>query len=122
MKNLEDLKKIRQEAKKGLCLNGCIDGYRIVVGMATCGIAAGAKPVMDALNAEVKKRNLKKVSIKQVGCIGECALEPIVEVYDTKGMRTTYCKVTPKLAEKIIEEHIINGLIIDELLIANHRK
>lgn len=122
MKSLEDLKRIREEAAKKMSVRDRKDGYRVVVGMATCGITAGARPVLNALVEEVASRNLANVTVTQVGCIGECALEPIVEVYDPQGNRTTYCKVKASDAKRIIEEHVINGKVIDELLIANHKK
>lgn len=122
MKSLEDLKKIREEAAKKMSMRNQKDGYRVVVGMATCGITAGARPVLNALVEEVAKRNLENVTVTQVGCIGECALEPIVEVFDTEGNRTTYCKVKASDAEKIISQHVINGQPVQELLISKFRK
>lgn len=122
MKSLEDLKKIRDEAAKKMALRNQKDGYRVVVGMATCGITAGARPVLNALVEEVSKRELDNVTVTQVGCIGECALEPIVEIYDTKGIRTTYCKVKPDDAKRIIEEHILKGLVVEDLLMVKYKK
>lgn len=122
MKSLNDLIKIRDEQAKILNMRNEKTGYRIVVGMATCGITAGARPILTALIDEVAKRDLQDVTVSQVGCIGECALEPIVEVYDKSGHRTTYCKVKTKDVEKIIEQHIINGLEVSELLISKYKK
>lgn len=122
MKSLEDLRKIREEAAKKMSMRNQKDGYRVVVGMATCGITAGARPVLNALVEEVAKRNLENVTVTQVGCIGECALEPIVEVFDKEGNRTTYCKVKASDAEKIILQHVINGQPVQELLISKFRK
>lgn len=122
MKSLEELKKIRDAASKKINMRNEVDGYRIVVGMATCGIAAGARPVLSALVEEVAARDLRNVSVTQVGCIGKCSLEPIVEVFDNKGNRYTYCKVTPEDTKKIIEQHIINGTPIENMLIANFEK
>jgi NADP-reducing hydrogenase subunit HndB len=121
MKTLEDLKKIRDEANKKMTLRNLKDGFRIVVGMATCGISAGARPVLNALAGEVSRLDLDNVMVTQVGCIGECALEPIVEVFDQEGFRTTYCKVTVADAKKIIENHIINHKIVEELLISKFK-
>lgn len=122
MKSLEDLKKIRDEAARKLQMRDAKDGFRIVVGMATCGIAAGAREVLMSLVETVGLYELDNVSVVQVGCIGECALEPIVEIFDNKGNRTTYCKVHPVDADEIIREHIIKNKIIDRLLIQNYRK
>ena len=123
MKSLDELKKIREAAAKKMNLRnektGC---FRVVVGMATCGIAAGARPVLNGLVEEVEKRNLTNVIVTQVGCMGECALEPIVEVYDPQGNRSTYCKVKPENVSKIIEQHILNGKVVQELLIENFKK
>ncbi len=120
MISLDELKKLRDEAAKNINLRNQKDGYRIVVGMATCGITAGARPILNGLVEEVNKRNLTNVTVTQVGCIGKCSLEPIVEVYDKVGHRITYCKVKPEDINKIIEEHIINNRIVNELLISNY--
>ena len=81
MKSLEELKKLREQAQANLELRKQKDGYRVIVGMATCGIAAGARPVLAKFVEEVASRKLDSVTVTQVGCIGECALEPIVENY-----------------------------------------
>jgi NADP-reducing hydrogenase subunit HndB len=117
MKTLEDLKKMREEMSKKLSLRENKNGMRVVVGMATCGITAGARPVLSTILEEVAIRNLTDITVSQVGCIGECALEPIVEVYDTFGNRTTYAKVTPAVAKIIIESHIMNHKIVENYLI-----
>ncbi|MFA6661567.1 MAG: (2Fe-2S) ferredoxin domain-containing protein [Bacilli bacterium] len=123
MKSLEELAKIREKAAKEMNIRNETHGYRIVVGMATCGITAGARPVLNTLVEEVQKRNLTDVKVTQVGCMGECALEPIVEVYSPDGARTTYCLVHPEEAKRIIEEHIIGGKIIEEFTMEYyHRK
>ncbi len=122
MKSLEELKQIREAAAKKMSLRDVKNGYRIVVGMATCGITAGARPVLNGLVSEVEKRDLTNVTITQVGCMGECALEPIVEVYDPDGTRYTYCKVHEEHVSKIIEQHIIGGQPIKEMLIENFKK
>ena len=122
MKSLEELKRIREEAAKKMNMRNQVDGYRVVVGMATCGIAAGARPVLNALVEEVAKRDLRNVTVTQVGCIGKCSLEPIVEVFDANGGRYTYCKVTANDASKIIEQHIINGTPVESMLISNYEK
>jgi len=121
MKSLEDLKRIREEAAKKISIRDKKDGFRIVVGMATCGIAAGARLVLNALVDEVANHNLDNVTITQVGCMGECALEPIVEVYDPSGTRSTYCHVKAADAKKIVEQHVIGGNQVKELLRENFR-
>ena len=121
MKSLEDLKRIREEAAKKISIRDKKNGYRVVVGMATCGITAGARPVLNTLVEEVANRNLDNVTVTQVGCMGECALEPIVEVYSPDGERSSYCHVHVEEAKKIIEQHIIGGKPVKELLRENFR-
>ncbi|MTI67544.1 MAG: (2Fe-2S) ferredoxin domain-containing protein [Firmicutes bacterium] len=117
MKSLEELKKIREEAKKRVVLRENREGIRVVVGMATCGISAGARPVLMALLEETKKRNLKDVTVNQTGCIGVCRLEPIVEVYKPGEEKVTYVDMNEEKARKVIAEHIVNGNIIYEYTI-----
>ncbi|MTI70427.1 MAG: (2Fe-2S) ferredoxin domain-containing protein [Firmicutes bacterium] len=112
MKSLEELKKIRQEAKKRVVLRENREGIRIVVGMATCGISAGARPVLMTLLEETKKRNLEDVTVNQTGCIGICRLEPIVEVYKPGEEKVTYVDMNEEKARNVIAEHIVNGNVI----------
>ena len=82
MKSLAELQAIRDKMRQQIDLRDSGDDrIRVVVGMATCGIAAGARPVLNAFLEEVAKRELKNVTVSQTGCIGVCRLEPIVEVY-----------------------------------------
>ena len=90
---------------------------RIVVGMATCGIAAGARPVMNTFVEEVNKRHLGDVSVGMTGCMGMCALEPMVDVYDADGTKTTYIHMTPEKAKRVVAEHIVNGQPVEEFTI-----
>lgn len=116
MKSLEELSKIREKAKKKIDIQEP-NGFRIMVGLATCGIAAGATPVFEALKDEVKKKNLTNVEVVQTGCIGVCTLEPLIEVYQKGKEKVTYVAIDPEKAKKIIEEHIINGNIVSEYVI-----
>ena len=122
MKSLEELAKIREEALKKVNLRKERKGTRIVVGMATCGISAGARPVLTALLEEAEKRNLNNVEVTQTGCIGVCRLEPIVEVYKEGEDKVTYVEVTPEKAIKIIAEHIVNGRVVNEYTIGAYEK
>jgi NADP-reducing hydrogenase subunit HndB len=88
-----------------------------VVGMATCGIAAGARPVMNAFVEELGKRNISDVSVTMTGCIGVCRLEPMVDVFDADGSKVTYVKLTPEKASRIVTEHIVNGRVCLDLTI-----
>jgi len=117
MKTLAELTQLRDEALKRVDLRTDRKGTRIVVGMATCGIAAGARPVLAALMDEVQKRGLKEVEITQTGCIGVCRLEPLVEVYKEGSEKVTYVELTEEKARRIIAEHIVNGNIVTEFTI-----
>ena len=90
---------------------------RIVVGMATCGIAAGARPVMLEFIEELKKRGLENVTVAQTGCIGMCRLEPMVEVYVKDQEKVTYIHMTPEKVARVVGEHIVNGKPVDEFTI-----
>ena len=116
MKSLEDLKKMREEALKRVEMRDSEKDYRVVVGMATCGIAAGARPVLNKLVEETADKGYN-CTITQTGCIGMCVYEPIVEVYGKDGDHTTYVLVDPDKATRILEEHIGNGQVVEELTV-----
>lgn len=110
MKSLEELLAIRDKAKAAMTdRESTGDGIRVVVGMATCGIAAGARPVLNAFVDEVAKRNLKNVTVAQTGCIGMCQYEPIVEVFEPGKDKVTYVQVSPEKVAEIVASHIVNG-------------
>ncbi len=118
MKSIEELKAIREQMQRKLSLrNEDENNIRVVVGMATCGIAAGARPVLEAIMEETERRKLNNVTVEQTGCIGVCRLEPIVEVYEPDKEKVTYVKVNPEMARKIVSEHIVNGQIVTEYTI-----
>ncbi len=117
MKSLAELQAIRDKAKANVTLRKDDHAVRIVVGMATCGIAAGARPVMNAIMEEVAKRNLEHVAVTQTGCIGICRLEPIVEVYVPGEEKVTYVKMDPNKAAEVVAEHIVNGRIVTKYTI-----
>ena len=119
MKSLADLEKIRQNAAQGVGIRKDDHGTRVVVGMATCGIAAGARPVMAAFTEEINKRNLAGVTVVQTGCIGVCRLEPIVEIIQDGKEKVTYVKMTPEKAQKVVVEHLVNGNVVNEYTIGN---
>lgn len=122
MKSIEDLKKIRDMAKNNMTMRSDDkQKYRVVVGMATCGIAAGARPVLNALVEEVAANNLP-ATILQTGCIGLCTLEPIVEVFDRDDNKTTYVLVDVEKVKKIAEHHLKNDEILTEYTIGNYKK
>ena len=118
MKTLAELEAIKNKIKNQVDVRrDAEDTTRVVVGMATCGIAAGARPVLAALVDEVGKRNLENVNVSQTGCIGMCRLEPIVEVLEAGKERVTYVKMTEEKARKVIAEHIVNGKVVTEFTI-----
>ncbi len=117
MKSLAELAKIREEALKKVNIRTDRKGTRIVVGMATCGISAGARPVLAALMDAVREKGLDSVEVTQTGCIGVCRLEPIVEVYKEGQGKVTYVEMTPEKAKRIIEEHIVGGKVVTEYII-----
>ncbi|MDD2414101.1 MAG: (2Fe-2S) ferredoxin domain-containing protein [Eubacteriaceae bacterium] len=112
-KSLEELKAIRKKKFEDINLRKGKDGYRVVVGMATCGIAAGARPVMLKIMEEIENRNLTNVTVAQTGCIGVCRLEPIVEVYSPDGKKVTYIKMTPEKAKEVVDQHLVGGQVIE---------
>ena len=121
MKTLQELEAIRQKTINELNLRkNREDGIRVVVGLATCGIAAGARPVMAAFVEEINKRQLQNVTVSQTGCIGLCRLEPIVEVYMPGKEKVTYCKVKPEQVASIVSEHIVNGNPVVEYTIGSY--
>jgi len=109
MKTLAELTEIRERMKSRISVREGGEIYRVVVGMATCGIAAGARPVLNAFVDEVAKRNLKNVTVAQTGCIGMCQYEPIVEVFEPGKDKVTYVQVSPEKVAEIVASHIVNG-------------
>ncbi len=118
MKSLEELKAIREKMKKQMELRDNDENdIRVVVGMATCGIAAGARPVMTAFLDEVEKRGLKNVTVSQTGCIGVCRLEPIVEVFVPGQEKVTYVRMKPDMVPSIVEQHLVNHNVVTDYTI-----
>ena len=119
MKSLAELAQIREKMKDKVALREGSADTRIVVGMATCGIAAGARPVLNAFVEDVNREGLSdKVQVSQTGCIGICQYEPVVEVFAGED-KTTYVKMTPDRAKRVVAEHIIGGKIVTEYTIGN---
>ena len=120
MKSLEELKALREsmQAKMNLRKDDN-DTVRVVVGMATCGIAAGARPVLNAFVEEVNKRGLEYVQVTQTGCIGVCRLEPIVEVFVPGQEKVTYVKMTAERAKAVVAKHLKDGKVVTEFTVAD---
>lgn len=116
MKTVEDLKRLREQVQSQISLRHA-DGIQVIVGMGTCGIAAGAREVMSAILDEISKRKLNDVTVRQTGCIGMCEKEVLVDVVRPGEPRVTYGKVTTASVAKIVAEHVINGRIVEELVV-----
>ena len=115
MKSLAELKALREKARDSVIMrHENPDNIRVVVGMATCGIAAGARPVMTAFLEEIKKRGLDNVIVTQTGCVGLCRLEPIVEVFVPGKEKVTYVKMSPEKVAKVVSDHLVNGQVVDQ--------
>lgn len=117
MKSLAELEAIRNKAINNVTMRKDDHAVRVVVGMATCGIAAGARPVMAEFVEEIAKRGLEHVNVTQTGCIGVCRLEPIVEVFSPDAEKVTYVKMTPEKAKRVVAEHLVNGQVVTEYTI-----
>lgn len=111
MKSLEELKAIRERMQNQVNMReSAQDSIRVVVGMATCGIASGARPVLTAFSNLVQEKGLAdKVAVTQTGCIGLCQYEPIVEILEPGKDKITYIKMNPEKAAEVVERHLIGG-------------
>ena len=120
MKSLAELQAIRDRMKDKVVIREGTSSVRVVVGMATCGIAAGARPVLNAFVEAVNNENLAdKVTVSQTGCIGICQYEPVVEIYEPGKEKTTYVKITVEKVQKIVENHLKGGKVVSEFTIGN---
>lgn len=119
MKSLAELQAIRDRAKAGINLRKeNPNAARVLVGMATCGIAAGARPVLNAFTEEIAKRGLTDdIVVTQTGCIGICQYEPVVEVEIPGEEKVTYVKMTPEKVVRIVNDHLVNKNVVTEYTI-----
>ena len=123
MKSLAERQAIRDKARGKVTLReGQDDAIRVLVGMATCGIAAGARPVLTTIVDEVAKRGLQNVMVTQTGCIGICQFEPVVEVVEPGKDKITYVKMTPEKAVRMVNDHLVNGNVVTEFTIGANSK
>ncbi len=123
MKSFEELMAIKEKMQDKVAVRNAPDGMRVVVGMATCGIAAGARPVLNSFVEEVNRAGLaQKVTVTQTGCIGFCQYEPIVEVYEQGKEKVTYIKMTAEKAREVVEKHLAGGEPIAEYTIGTIEK
>lgn len=120
LKSLDDLKKLREEAQRDIRVR--LDtGTKITVGMGTCGIAAGARETMHAILEELKKRDIE-AHVTTVGCIGMCAVEPLVDIEQAGGARITYGRVKSDMVPRLIEEHLVNGRVVEDWVVGRIEK
>ncbi|MBE6531256.1 MAG: (2Fe-2S) ferredoxin domain-containing protein [Ruminococcaceae bacterium] len=123
MKTLAELAAIKARMQNNVALRDGEAGIRVVVGMATCGIAAGARPVLTAFSAEVEKAGLnQKVTVTQTGCIGICQYEPVAEIYEEGKEKVTYVKLDADKVAEIVEKHLKGGNIVEEYTIGAIQK
>lgn len=120
MKSLAELAAIRERMKDKVILREGVNSTRVVVGMATCGISAGARPVLNTFVEEVNNEGLADtVTVTQTGCIGICQFEPVVEIFEAGKEKVTYVKMTPDKVKRVVAEHLKNGNIVAEYTIGN---
>lgn len=112
---LDDLRRLRDEQKKAMSRRDA-EGKRaeVVIGMGTCGIAAGAKAVFDAFLDEMDKAGVTDVAIKQTGCMGLCFSEPTVEVLCSGMPHVVYGNVDEKTARRIVREHLVGRALVSD--------
>ena len=122
MKSLAELAAIREKMQGKVVIREGMSGVRVVVGMATCGIAAGARPVLNAFVAGVNENGLSdKVTVTQTGCIGICQYEPVVEVFEEGKEKVTYVKLTEEKAQEIVKEHLVGGKVVEKYTIGANK-
>ncbi|MGI6021268.1 MAG: (2Fe-2S) ferredoxin domain-containing protein [Lachnospiraceae bacterium] len=118
MKSLEELRAIRERMQGTIGVRDEKNAStRVLVGMATCGIAAGARPVLRTIAEEVQERNIPDIMVSQTGCIGLCQYEPIVEVFEPGKEKVTYIKMNAEKALKVVEEHLVKGKPVAEYML-----
>ena len=123
MKSLAELQAIREKARTQMTAREDGDeNTRVLVGMATCGIAAGARPVMTAFMDEIGKRELPHITDTQTGCIGICQYEPVVEIFVPGQEKVTYVNMTAEKAVRVVNDHLVNGNVVTEFTIGANRK
>ena len=123
MKSLAELAAIREKMQSKVVIREGQAATRVVVGMATCGIAAGARPVLNAFVDGINSNDLTdKVSVTQTGCIGICQYEPVVEIYEEGKEKVTYVKLDAAKAAEIVEKHLKGGQVVTEYTIGSYKQ
>ena len=122
MKSLAELAAIREKMQSKVVIREGAAATRVVVGMATCGIAAGARPVLNAFVDGVNNNGLTdKVTVTQTGCIGICQYEPVVEIFEDGKNKVTYVKMTAEKAAEVVEKHLKGGQVVEQYTIGNNK-
>jgi (2Fe-2S) ferredoxin len=116
LKGLQDLTRVREEARRNIRLS-CDTGTYISVGMGTCGIAAGARETLGAIQAELSRRHID-AHIASVGCIGMCAKEPLVDIRLGGTSHILYANIKPEMIPRLIEQHLVKGQPVKEWVIS----
>lgn len=120
MKTLDELKAIREKMQGQIGIRSESSSQtRVVVGMATCGIASGARPVLTALSDAIQTNNLSNIAVTQTGCIGLCQYEPIVEVFEPGKDKVTYVKMTPEKALEVVNKHLMGGHVVNQYTVSS---
>ena len=123
MKSLAELAAIKAKMQSKVVIREGEGAIRVVVGMATCGIAAGARPVLNAFVEGVAQNNLtSKVTVTQTGCIGICQYEPVVEIFEDGKDKVTYVKLDADKAKEIVEKHLAGGAVVEEYTIGAYKQ
>ena len=125
IKSLDELKALRDKLKTDINVRSSgevTSNIRVVVGMATCGIAAGARPVMAAFSEELETRGVRTATVSMTGCVGVCRYEPMCDLIEPNGQKTTYVKLSPDMARRIVAEHVVNGHPVYEYTIGAAEK
>ena len=117
LKSLDELRKLKEQAKAGTDARNSNE-TQVIVGMGTCGIAAGARTIMSAVLEEIAKRNLQGITVRQTGCIGMCQKEPLMDIVRPGEPRVTYGNLKQEDVPRIISEHLVNGRVVEDLVIA----
>ena len=119
--NVEELKKIREKMQREIDLRSGEKAIKVVIGMGTCGIAAGARPVMAAIKEELSRQKTENVTVTQSGCAGFCEQEPLIDVSRPGEKKVTYGKVNPEKARRIVGEHVVGGRVVNEFVFAQEK-
>lgn len=119
IRSMKDLEKAKNEALQRESANAQKNRFQVRVSLGSCGIAVGAQETFEALNQLIVQKEASGVQLKKVGCIGLCALEPVIQILEAERPQVTYGKVTPAVAERIFQEHIGKGMILQEYVVEN---